>query len=351
MKRSLALLLALLFCLAAFTACGVGETSKPTAQPSAPDAPSATEAPSEAPTLPLEPNVTVRVGAMTGPTGIGMVKMMETYKESDAYDFTVKTAADQLSPMLLQGELDAAAVPANLAAILYNKSQGKIRVAAINTLGVLSILERGESIKTLADLRGKTVHMLSTAKGSVPEYTLRYLLAQNGVDADKDITFVWKSQQEILADLNKGTATVALLPQPAATAAMVQIEGLRKAIDLGEAWDALDTSAQSVTGVLVVRAGFAEEHPQAYARLLEDYEASINYVKANVDEVAPLVEEYVGIKAPIAKKAIPSCSLTYIDGNEMKEVLSSYLNVLYEQDSKAVGGQLPDSAFYLGADN
>ncbi|MBR6795372.1 MAG: ABC transporter substrate-binding protein, partial [Clostridia bacterium] len=162
MKRSLALLLALLFCLAAFAACGVGETSKPTAQPSATgvpfateapsEAPSATDAPTEAPTLPLEPNVTVRVGAMTGPTGIGMVKMMETYKASDAYDFTVKTAADQLSPMLLQGELDAAAVPANLAAILYNKSQGKIRVAAINTLGVLSILERGESIKTLADL-------------------------------------------------------------------------------------------------------------------------------------------------------------------------------------------------------
>ncbi len=324
MKRLLALLLALIFSVSALAACGAQEEVS-----------------------------TVRVGAMTGPTGIGMVKMMADYKDNDAYSFTVKTAADQLTPMLLQGELDAAAVPANLAAVLYNRSEGKIRVAAINTLGVLSILERGESIASLADLRGKTVYMLSTAKGSVPEYTLRYLLTQNGVDPDKDVTFIWKSQEEILAHLKSedGMGGITLLPQPAATAATVQVPGLRKAVDLGEAWDALDTSAQSVTGVLVVRADFAEKNPKAYAKLLEDYGESIKYVKANVDEAAPLVEEYVGIKAPIAKKAIPSCSLTYIDGNEMKEVLSGYLTVLYEQDNKAVGGKLPDDAFYLGADN
>ena len=174
MKRLLALTLALLFCLGAFAACGSEETPSITETPTA----------SEAPSAPTEPAVKVKVGAMTGPTGIGMVKMMKDYSASESYEFTVKTAADQLTPMLLQGKLDAAAVPANLAAVLYNKSEGKIRVAAINTLGVLSILERGESIQKLADLRGKTVYMLATAKGSVPEYTLRYLLAQNGIDAD-----------------------------------------------------------------------------------------------------------------------------------------------------------------------
>ena len=343
MKRLLALTLALLFCLGAFAACGSEETPSITETPTA----------SEAPSAPTEPAVKVKVGAMTGPTGIGMVKMMKDYSASESYEFTVKTAADQLTPMLLQGKLDAAAVPANLAAVLYNKSEGKIRVAAINTLGVLSILERGESIQTLADLRGKTVYMLATAKGSVPEYTLRYLLAQNGIDADKDLTFVWKSQEEILAALKseEGVGGITLLPQPAATAALTQVTGLRKAVDLGEAWDALDTSAQSVTGVLVVRADFAEKYPKAYAKLLEDYEASINYVKENVEEVAPLVEEYIGIKAPIAKKAIPSCSLTYIDGAEMKEILSGYLAVLHAQDAKAVGGKLPDAAFYLTSDN
>ena len=372
MKRLLALFLVFIFALTAFAACNTEKETSAT-QEQKTESSAATEdqtaAPTEAPTnqapsesaatedpdlsLPIDPAITVKVGAMTGPTGIGMIKMMEDFKDSDVYDFTVKTAADQLTPMLLQGKLDAAAVPANLAAVLYNKSEGKIRVAAINTLGVLSILERGESINTLADLKGKTIYMLSTAKGSVPEYTLRYLLTQNGVDPDKDVTYVWKSQEEIIAALksDKGVGGIALLPQPAATAATVQVSDLRKAIDLGEAWDALGTSAQSVTGVLVVRADFAEEHPTAYAKLLADYEASINYVKANVEEVAPLAEKYIGIKTAIAKKAIPSCALAYIDGNEMKETLSAYLEVLYAQDAKAVGGKLPDSAFYLTNDN
>lgn len=324
MKRLLALTLALIFVLAAFAACGGEEKTEG-----------------------------VRVGAMTGPTGIGMVKMMKDHETGDVYDFEVKTAADQLTPMLLKGELDAAAVPANLAAVLYNKSEGKIRVAAINTLGVLSVLERGENIKTLADLRGKTVYMLTSAKGSVPEYTLRYLLRENGVDPDKEISFVWMSQEEIFAHLKSeaGVGGITLLPQPAATAAKIQVTGLRTAVDLGEAWDALDSAAQSVTGVLVVRADFAEKNPKAYEKLLADYKASIEYVRANVDEVAPLVEEYIGIKEGVAKIAIPSCSLTYIDGAEMKTVLSGYLNVLHAEDAKAVGGKLPADDFYLGADN
>lgn len=324
MKRLLALLLALIFCLTAFAACG-GEEK--------------------------EAN-TVRIGAMTGPTGIGMVKMMHDHEESDTYEFTVKSAADQLQPLLLQGELDAAAVPANLASVLYNKSEGKIRVAAINTLGVLSVLERGESILSLADLRGKTVYMLTASKGAVPEYTLRYLLEENGLDPDKDVHFEWKSQEEILAFLKSdaGQGGIAMLPQPAVTAALTQVTGLRVACDIGDAWEELDTPAQSVTGVLVVRADFAEKNPKAYKKLLEDYEASINYVKANADEVAPYVESYIGIKAPIAKKAIPSCNLTYIDGEEMKETLSAYLAVLFDQEPKSVGGKLPDDAFYLGSE-
>lgn len=295
-------------------------------------------------------DTTVRIGGMTGPTSIGMVKMMHDAEGGALYDFEVKTAADQLTPMLLQGELDAAAIPANLASILYKNSNGKIRIAAVNTLSVLSILEKGETVQEIADLQGKTIYAPLTAKGSVPEYTLRHLLIENGVNPDEDVTFVWKTPEEITVALKTGEASTALLPQPAATAALTKVEGLRTALVLNDEWEKLETDALAITGVLVVRADFEKEHPEAYARMLRDYKASIDYVNTHIDEVAPYVESYVDIAAGIAKQAIPACNLTYMDGKEMKKAVSEFLSILYTQNPASVGGVLPDDSFYLGAD-
>ena len=329
MKRLLALFLVLIVALTAFAACG-------------------SEKATEAPDTSGDPSVTVKVGAMTGPTGIGMVKMMEDYKESGSYAFTVKTAADQLSPMLLKGELDAAAVPANLAAVLYNKSEGKIRVAAINTLGVLSILERGESIKTLADLKGKTIYMLTTAKGSVPDYTLRYLLSENGVDPDKDLTvkFVADGSELPAVWANDPTAVI-MAPQPVATSILMKYTEAKTAFDMTEEWAKVSGAQNLMMGCVIVRNEYLEKNPGAVKTFLKEYEESINAAKTDAAGTGTLCEKYGIIpKAAIATKAIPACGLTYVDGADMKAGLSAYLDIMFKANPKSVGGALPADGFY-----
>lgn len=297
-------------------------------------------------------NVTVRIAGMTGPTSMGLVKLAE----DDALglsqqDYDIKTTyakGDEITPKLLNGELDMAALPANVAATLYNRSQGKIRVLAINTLGVVNIVEKGESIEDFSDLVGKKIYAIG--KGTTPEYGLRYLLAENDVNYD-DLTIEWKSAAtEILPLLKTEENAIAMIPQPFATAAQLQVEGLRVAIDLNEEWAKLDNGTQFVTGVLVARTDFIEEHPESVATFLSEYEASINYAKTNPTETAPLIVKY-GImdKEPPAKAALPHCNLQFIAGAEMKTALSGYLATLHALNPEAVGDKMPADDFYYAA--
>ncbi|MEG1849962.1 MAG: ABC transporter substrate-binding protein, partial [Oscillospiraceae bacterium] len=195
------------------------------------------------------------------------------------------------------------------------------------------------------DLRGKTIY--ATGKGSTPEYALKYILSSNGLDPQKDVTIEWKAEPtEIVALLGQSAQGVALLPQPYVSAAQAKLPGLRVAIDLNKAWAELDNGSMFLTGVLVVRTAFAQEHPEQIAAFLDEYKASTEYVNANVPEAAALVEKYGIIKAAIAQKAIPFCNITYIEGAEMKSAMAGYLKVLFEQNPKSVGGTLPDDGFY-----
>ena len=292
---------------------------------------------------------TVRVGGLTGPTSIGMAKLMadnEAGTTQNTYDFTVAGSADVLTPMLIKGELDIAAVPANLAAVLYQKTKGAVQILAINTLGVQYIVEKGgETVSSFADLRGKTLY--ATGKGTVNEYSLRYLLKQAGLDPDQDVTVEWKSEPtEVVALLKQNASAVAMLPQPYVTVAQGAVEGLRVALSLSDTWDSLDNGSRMITGTLVVRREFAEKNPETVRRFLAEYRASTEYVVENPNEAAPLVEQYVGIKAGVAKTAIPFCNITCIVGEDMIAPLSSYLTILYGENPAAVGGALPLDDFY-----
>ena len=236
-------------------------------------------------------------------------------------------------------------MPANLASVLYNNTEGAVQLLAINTLGVIYIVEKGETVNSIADLAGKTIY--ATGKGSTPEYALRYILSENGVDPDTDVTIEWKSEPtEVVSTLAAAESGVAMLPQPFVTVAQNSVEGLRVAIDLTEAWDALDNGSMLLTGVLIVRKDFAEEHPQAIADFLEEYQASTEYVNENIAEAAQLVEKFDIVQAAIAEKAIPYCNITYIAGTDMKEPMDGYLQVLFEQNADSVGGTLPGDDFY-----
>ena len=353
MKRMNVLKKGLCACLAAvmlLTACGGNEES--TAAPEG-------EAPVEE--TGTDTGVTMRVAAMTGPTGMGLAYLMDQFgvvetmqseplvadksANGGSYNFLLAGTADEISPLLIKGELDAACVPANLASVLYSKTEGEIVTLGISTLGVIYVVDKGDAVQSLADLKGKTI--VSAGKGSVPEYALRYLLVQNGIDPDQDLTIEWKSEQaECVAALASGAAEIAVMPQPYVTVAQGKVEGLRVAVSLTEEWEKLDNGSAMLTGVVVARRSFIEEHPDAIAAFMADYADSVDWVNDNTADAAQIIGGLNIVAAPVAEKALPYCNIVCITGSEMKDMLSGYLAALAEQAPQAVGGQVPADDFY-----
>ena len=291
----------------------------------------------------------IRVGSLKGPTTMGLVNMMadgEADKLPYQAEFTMAAAADELSAKIASGDIDIALIPANLAAVLYNKTEGGISVLNINTLGVLYGVTGDESVKSLADLKGKTVYM--TGQGTTPEFAFNYILAQNGLTEDVKIEF--KSEAtEIAALLKEDPTKIAVLPQPFATVVQQQTPEVKEIFDLTEEWKKCPDSGNSqlVTGVTVVRNDFMKEHEALVAEFVLEQQESVQRAAENLDETAELVAKYGIIeKAPIAKLALPKCSLSCITGSEMKDALSGYLSVLYAANPKSVGGTLPADGFY-----
>ncbi len=286
----------------------------------------------------------VRIAGMKGPTSIGLVGVME---ENDGeYDFSIEATADAIVPKLVKGDLDIAAVPANLAATLYNNTDGEIQILAVNTLGVLYVVSKGEEISSVADLKGKTI--ITTGKGTTPEYTLKYILAENGLTPGEDVTIDFKSEAaEVVAALTKAESGVAMLPQPFATIALGKVSGLSVALDLDAEWRRINPESAIVTGVLVVRREFAEKNGELLKDFLSQYKASVEAVNASPSNAAELVVKY-GIfdNAQVIEKAIPKCNITFISGEDMVSPVNKYLGVLYEQNEKSVGGKLPDENFF-----
>ena len=344
--KKIALLLAALMLVFCFAACANDNANQSSVPAQSAESASASSASGEESAEPER--ITVRIAGLKGPTSIGMVKIMEdasTGAGANDYEFTVAGSADEVTPRLVKGEIDIAAVPANLASVLYNNTEGEVQIIAVNTLGVLYIVEKGGEVSALEDLRGKTIY--ATGKGSTPEYTLRHILEKNGIDPDKDVTIDFKSEPtEVVPLLKSADKAVAMLPQPYVTVAGMNVEGLNTAIDLNAEWGKVESNTGIITGVAVVRKAFADEHPEAVKAFLNEYKASVEYVNANVKEAAALVEKFDIVKAAVAEKAIPQCNITFISGSEMKEQLNVYLGVLYEANAKAVGGKLPGEDIY-----
>ncbi len=296
---------------------------------------------------------TLRVGSMKGPTTMGLVSLMDKASKGEAegsYEFTMVTAADELVGKVVSGDVDIALVPANMASILYQKTNQGIQVLNINTLGVLYVVAADDSIQSVGDLKGKTVYM--TGKGTTPDYAFHYLLASNGL-GDGDVTIEYKSEAaEVAAVLKEQQDAIGLLPQPFVTVAMAQNESLKMVLDLTQEWDKVQSEdgGRLVTGVTVCRKDVLEDESKAEAVkvFMKEHKESADFANSDVEAAAQLVAE-AGIieKAPVAQKAMPYCSIVCIDGEDMKEMLSGYLAVLHDQDPSSVGGQLPDDEFYF----
>lgn len=289
----------------------------------------------------------VRVAALKGPTAMGLVQLMDESGagtvDGNDYSFSIVASPTEMTPMIVRGEVDIAALPANLASVLYNNTDGGVQVLAVNTLGVLYIVQHGDDVSSVQDLAGKTIY--ASGKGSTPEYALSYILEEAGL-ADS-VTVEWKSEHaECVAAIVNDSDAVALLPQPFVTTAMMQDPSIRVALDLNDAWAEVSPDSALITGVIVARTAFVEANGEAVDSFLTQYKESTDYANSDVAGAAALVGKYDIVPEAVALKALPECNIVCITGDEMEADLSSYLSVLYEANPASVGGALPAEDFY-----
>lgn len=284
----------------------------------------------------------VRVGALKEPTAMGMAQLLD----ADGYDFTIAASPDEIVPMVVQGNLDIAAVPANLAATLYQKTEKDVSVLAVNTLGVLYIVENGDSVKSVEDLKGKTIY--ASGKGATPEYALDSVLEASGIDPEKDVTIEYKSEHaEVVSALAQDQTAVGLLPQPFVTTALMKNDKLKVALDLNELWEAsMNDDSRLVTGVVIAKNEFIKDHADQVDAFMDAYKESVDFVNSDTEAAAQIIGDHDIIPKEVAQKAIPDCSIVFIEGDDMKTMLSGYLTTLNDQNPQIIGGQLPDDGFY-----
>ena len=294
----------------------------------------------------------IRVAALKGPTGIGMVSLMEEAaqkKTADNYQFTLSAAPDDLVAKLASGEVDIAALPTNLAASLYQKTNGRIKLLAINTLGVLYILENGNTVQSVADLKGKT--LAASGQGAVPEFALNAILGQAVLTPAPTVTWL-QEHAELATQAIAGKFNLVMLPEPFVTTVLSKAPQFRIAIDLTKAFAAATQKSASdkselAMGCLAARADFAEKNADAIKRFLTAYEASTKWVNANVDQAGTLVAKYtIMADAKAAAKSIPTCNITFVAGKDMKPMIEPLFSILFKAEPKSIGGKMPDDAFY-----
>ena len=297
----------------------------------------------------IDGELEINISVLNGTTGFGMAKLMSYTANGNAslnYQFAVETDASVVTAGLINGTIDIAALPTNAASVVYNKTEGGVKVLALNTLGVLYVVENGNTITSIADLEGKTVY----APAQNPAFVMEYVAKLAGVNVTIDTTY---AQPAALMQFVAGSpeGTVAVLPEPVLSVAKSKNAALNTVLDLTAEWSAKTTDSALVQGCIVVRTEFLENHPKEVEEFLNAYESSVNYVNTNASETATLVVDlgiYAGAAA-VAEKAIPKCNIKYVDGAEMKTLLSGFLAAMETVNPTSIGGKLPADDFYYNA--
>ena len=285
---------------------------------------------------PAEP---VNIAALKGPTGMGISYMMD---DTAKYNVELQDAPDVVTGKFINGEIDIAAVPLNLAAVLYNKTEGNVVLLNLDTLGVLYIVENGETINSLADLAGKTIY--ASGEGATPQYVLDYLLAQNGLTDQVKVEYVGE-HTALAAMLASGEAEIGMLPEPFVSSVLLKNANARVALDLNDAWESA-SGTKLVMGVYVASRTFYNEHPDQVKAFLKDYSASVEKVNSAADAASVVANLGIVSSEQIATQAIPRSNIVSITGEEMKSAASAVLNVLFTANPASIGGKLPGDDLY-----
>lgn len=292
----------------------------------------------------------INIAFLKGPTGLGALKLIDNSKNGKTennYNISVLTDSNQVVAKIASGEVNIVALPTNLASSLYNKSSADIEILAINTLGVLYIVsDKSENINSISDLKDKTLY--ATGQGAIPEYILNFILSNNVIDPQNDVNIEYKSEHSELASLViSGQSKVAMLPEPFVTQIENKNANISKSINLTKEWDKSVNNGSSLTmGCLVVKREFANNNKEAVNKFLNEYRESVNYTNDDIDGASELAEKYDIMPKNIAKDAIPSCNIVYIDGDDMKLKTDGFLNVLFKFNPKSIGGKIPGEDFY-----
>lgn len=336
-KKIVAALMALCLLLS-FAACSGTSTDETT-----------TAATTEETTL-AATGVTVNAAVLKGPTGMGMAWLMnenESGTSANTYNFTVAGSADEITSQLVAGTLDIAAIPTNAASVLYNKTKGGVTVLAVNTLGVLYVIEKGNTVQSIADLKGKKI--VSAGQGTTAEYVVNYVLSKNNLTVGEDVTIDYVSEHTEAASLAlSGEYDIAIVPEPFVTNITAKDSDFHICIDLTAAWN--DTGAgELVMGAIAARTAFVKENPEAVKAFMAEYKKSIEFTNSSVEQAAQLIEKYGITTAAVAQSAIPNSHIVFIDGSEMKDKMSAFLQVIYDMEPTSIGGAMPADDFYYTA--
>ncbi len=287
----------------------------------------------------------IKVATLAGPTGMGMTKIID--EAEGKYEVSILTAPDQIVPKIISKEVDICAVPSNLASVLYKKTEGQIAVLSINTTGVLYIVENGDTIASVEDLRGKTIY--ASGQGASPEYILNHILEENGLVPNEDVTIIYQQEHAALANMMAaGEIEIAILPEPFVSVVTAKNADLNVQVNMNTEWEAIHGEGTVMPmGVAIVQKDFLEKYPKAVEEFMKEYEASVNFVNEDSESASALIAEQ-GIlpSAGVAKMAIPRAGITFITGDDLESVLGQYLEVLYGYNPASVGGTLPDENFY-----
>ena len=294
-----------------------------------------------------EEKASINITVLKGPTGLGALQLMDKDDNGTSlndYNFTLASAADEVSAKIINKEADIVAAPTNLAAVLYKKTEGNVVMLAANTLGNLYIVTKNADVSSIADLKGKTIY--SSGQGASPEYVLNFLLKENEIDPEKDVEIIYKSEHaEVAPVFASEESVIALLPEPFVTNMLLKNSDLKVSVNITEEWSKVSES-ELVMGCLIARKDFVEQNPEIVERFLKEYEESANFAVTNVTETAELSEKYGIMAKNVAEIALPNCNIVYIDGDKMECYLGAYFEVLFNANPQSVGGSIPDEKLY-----
>lgn len=290
----------------------------------------------------------ISIAVLKGPTGLGMLNLMEKNNNGEAhnnYEISLYGDPSQIVGMVSNGEVEIAALPTNIAASLYNKMSGGISLMAINTLGVLYVLSDNDDIKTVSDLKNSTIFI--SGQGATPEYALDYILKRNGLEPGNNVDIQFKSEHSELAALMiLSNIKLGMLPEPFVTQVTLKNPNVKVVLDINEEWNKIEDYSDLSMGCLIVTNDFANKNESAVENFLKEYKESVEYTNNNVYDSAKLSNKYDIMPEETARIAIPKCNIVYIDGAEMKEKTNNFLKILYSSNPKSIGGNLPNDQFY-----